>query len=213
MKGTWSFRSLLHQRHKATPGAITRQEMPLGLLVEAIQPVRKPGWMPPAQVMFEMEQQDHASDELQGSACHRHERAGATTTFDLTVSMRDTGQDLAGRVEYNTDLFEAATVTRLAEHFVRLLEGCVADPDQCIADLPLLGSAEREQLLVQWNTTAVPLPQAVCVHQLFEAQVARTPDAVAVEFAEAQSPTPPSTGGPTSWRMPCGGWGSGRRCG
>src|SRR3712207_2358451 len=98
--------------------------------------------------------------------------------------MTDTEQGLTAELEYNTDLFDAATITRMLGHFQTLLEGIVADPDQHISTLPLLTEAERHQLLVEWNDTQTKYPEDVCIHQLFEAQVERTPDAVAVVFED-----------------------------
>jgi amino acid adenylation domain-containing protein/non-ribosomal peptide synthase protein (TIGR01720 family) len=91
-----------------------------------------------------------------------------------------------GLLEYNTDLFDAATISRMREHFQTLLEGIVAEPQQRLSNLPLLTQQERQQLLVEWNDTQVDYPKDVCIHQLFEAQAERTPDAVAVVFQDQQ---------------------------
>ena len=80
--------------------------------------------------------------------------------------------------EYNTDLFEAATIVRMAQHFQVLLEGIMANPKTRLSNLPLLTAAERQQLLVEWNNTQVDYPNHLCIHHLFEAQVERTPDTV-----------------------------------
>jgi non-ribosomal peptide synthetase component F len=110
----------------------------------------------------------------------------ATTKFDLTLSMSDTSQGLVGSLEYNTDLFKADTISRMLGHFQTLLEGVVANPSQHLTNLPLLTVAERQQLLVEWNHTQADYPKNVCIHKLFQAQVERTPDAVAVVFEEEQ---------------------------
>ena len=94
----------------------------------------------------------------------------------------ETADELRATVEYNTDLFDAATITRLLGHFQTLLEGIVADPEQRLSALPLLPVAERQQLLVAWNNTRGGEPQGQCLHQLFEAQVEQTPEAVAVVY-------------------------------
>ncbi|MBD8496678.1 non-ribosomal peptide synthetase, partial [Pseudomonas syringae] len=80
------------------------------------------------------------------------------------------------------DLFEPATVARMGEHWVNLLQAIVADPGQRIADLPLLSRQERERTVQAWNATAVDYPRTVCLHQLIEAQVRRAPQAVALTF-------------------------------
>jgi len=88
--------------------------------------------------------------------------------------------------QYNTDLFDGATIARMAGHFQTLLEGIVANPHQRLSELPLLTAAERHQLFVEWNDTKAEYPSDKCVHQLFEAQVERSPDAVAVLFEDQQ---------------------------
>ena len=103
-----------------------------------------------------------------------------TARFDLTLEFWETPEGLRGRFEYSTDLFEAATIARMAGHLQTLLEGIVADPEQRLSQLPLLTADERHRLLVEWNTTTAPYPDDQCLHHVFEAQVARTPDAVAV---------------------------------
>src|SRR5207248_7476543 len=109
-----------------------------------------------------------------------------TAKFDLTLSVAETEQGLKGTFEYNTDLFEGATIQRLAQHFQRLLEGVVAQPEQRIGRLPLLPESQRQQLLVQWNATQTSWSEERCLHELFEAQVARTPEAVALVYEGTQ---------------------------
>ena len=87
---------------------------------------------------------------------------------------------------YNTDLFEATTIERMLGHYRQLLQGIVADPVQRVSQLPLLQANERRQLLVDWNDTRTPYPPEQSIPELFEAQVARTPQAVAVVFGQEQ---------------------------
>jgi non-ribosomal peptide synthetase component F len=108
----------------------------------------------------------------------------ATAKFDLTLYFFNTASGLIGDWEYNTDLFDAATIARMASHFQTLLEGIVANPIQRVSQLPLLTLRERHQLLVEWNNTTKEYPQDKCIHQLFEEQVERSPDAIAVVFEE-----------------------------
>ena len=91
---------------------------------------------------------------------------------------------LVGVWEYSTDLFEAATIERLRAHFQTLLEGIVADPQRRLSELPLLPEAEWQQVVVEWNATEAEYPKEWCIHQLFEAQVERAPEAVAVVFED-----------------------------
>jgi amino acid adenylation domain-containing protein len=103
---------------------------------------------------------------------------------DLALALVEGGDRLAGTVEYNADLFEAATIARLLGHFQMLLLGIVADPGQRVSELPLLTEAERRQLLFEWNETATGFPNDTGVHELFEARVEKTPDAIAAIYAE-----------------------------
>ncbi|NKI72834.1 AMP-binding protein, partial [Collimonas pratensis] len=105
--------------------------------------------------------------------------------FDLNLTITETGDTLLASLEYNTDLFDVTTIERMAVHFTHLLESIVAAPECRIADLQMLGHAEREQLLVEWNNTASEYPRTT-LHQLFEMQVDKTPDAVALVFEERQ---------------------------
>ena len=106
--------------------------------------------------------------------------------FDLEMNLWQQPKNLRGALAYNTDLFDASTIERMLGHFVTLLEGVVADPNQRISELPLLTRSERHQLLVEWNDTAVEFPRDQCLHDLFEQQVERTPAAVAVVFEDQE---------------------------
>jgi amino acid adenylation domain-containing protein len=101
--------------------------------------------------------------------------------------LSETAKGLDGLIEYSTDLFEPATIRRLAGYYARLLEAGVANPEQSISELAMLPEAERRQLLVEWNDTAAEIPgKNLCVHQLIEAQAARTPDQVALVWEERE---------------------------
>ena len=89
-------------------------------------------------------------------------------------------------LEYNSDLFDDATIHRILVHFENLIRVLVADPDRRVSDFPLFTEAERHQLLVEWNDTKRDYPKDRCIHQLFEEQVERTPDSVAVVFEDQQ---------------------------
>ncbi|HWE64825.1 MAG TPA: amino acid adenylation domain-containing protein [Chloroflexota bacterium] len=106
--------------------------------------------------------------------------------FDVTLDLHEVRDEFIGWIRYNSDLFEATTITRMIEHFQVLLEGIVADPHQRIGDLPLLTPAEREQLLIHGNATQDMGSDDRCVHTLFEEQVCRTPDAIAVVYEGRQ---------------------------
>ena len=101
--------------------------------------------------------------------------------FDLDLTLLDTGDAMPASLKYSTDLFEAGTIARMAEHFVTLLSAAIADPDRRISDLPLLTGSEQAKVLMEWNATARPYPDTT-IHHLFEEEVRRSPDATALVF-------------------------------
>ena len=105
-----------------------------------------------------------------------------TSKFDLTLSFTETESGLEGVVEYNSDLFDEATVQRLVGHYRTLLESGLENPDRNVSELTLLTAGERRRILVEWNDTATDYPRDALIHELFEAQVERAPDAVALVF-------------------------------
>jgi amino acid adenylation domain-containing protein len=134
--------------------------------------------------MFLLQNTPGEEASFQGLQVTPAQVSNGTCKFDLTLSVMEHGEFLEVAIEYSTDLFDRETILRLLNNFRSLLEGVVANPDQPIATLPLLTEAERHQLLVEWNQTAVEYPRNLCVHELFEAQVERTPEAVAVVFED-----------------------------
>lgn len=181
-----SFRELLDRVRKITLDAYDHQDLPFEKLVEELQPERELARMPLFQVVFVLQNAPMRSLELPGLTLSPLAIHTKTARFDIEVELVERPEGLYGSFEYNTDLFDAATIARMLGHFQTLLEGIVADPEQRLADLPLLTEAERQQLLVEWNDTQMDYPQNKCIHQLFEAQVEQTPDAVAVVFASQQ---------------------------
>ena len=136
--------------------------------------------------MFVCKTRPGLSPQLPGSVSSESRSRPATSPFDLALFLREREGKLIGFFEYNTDLFDRSTIERMVGHFQTLLEGIVADPDQPISTLPLLTEDERHQLLVEWNDTAADYPKDSCIHELFEAQVERTPEAIAVQFEGKQ---------------------------
>src|SRR6185436_8105848 len=105
-----------------------------------------------------------------------------TSKFDLGLALASSDEGLAGGLIYRLDLWEPATVRRMAAHFRRVLEQVAEDPDAPLSRLELVDAAERRRVIEEWNDTAAPYPSQRCIHQLFEEQAARTPGAVAVTF-------------------------------
>lgn len=174
-----SFRSLLQQVRDRALGAYAHADLPLKYLVSELAPERDPSRSPLFQVMFILHDPDGVSEVSKVSGKHQLETG--TSKFDLTLFISETEQGLEGLIEYSTDLFEASTVRRMCESYGTLLEAIAHNPDQSVSALPMVSEVERQQLLVNWNNTAVAFPgRDHCLHQLIEEQIARTPDQVAL---------------------------------
>ncbi|MFB2837167.1 amino acid adenylation domain-containing protein, partial [Floridanema evergladense] len=181
-----SFAQLLNQVREVSLGAYTHQDLPFEMLVEALQPERNLSYTPLFQVMFVLQNAPLSSVELDGLRLTPVELENAIAKFDLTLSMENTSTGLVGWWEYNTDLFDGSTIERMTGHFQTLLEAIVENPQKQISQLPILTTAEQQQLLVEWNNTQTDYPVDKCLHQLFEEQVEKTPDAVAIVFENQQ---------------------------
>ena len=181
-----SFRDLLRRVREVCLGAYAHQDLPFERLVEELHPTRDLSRNPLFQVMFVLQNASLQPVELPGLSLSPVEVDTSTTHFDLTLHIVDTEHGLVGTLAYNTDLFDAVTITRMLGHFRTLLESVAATPERRVSDLPLLTEAERQHLLVDWNDTRVDCPKDLCIHQLFEVQVERTPDAIAVVLEDQQ---------------------------
>jgi len=186
LSGHPTFEQLLARVREVALGAYTHQDLPFEQLVEALQPERSLSYTPLFQVMFTLDDAIVASMKLPELTVSSFSFETGTAKFDLTLSIENTADRLRGVWEYNSDLFDAPSIERMTQHFQILLEGIVANPQQSISQLPLLTQAEQQQLLVEWNNTWAEYPQDKCIHQLFEEQVERSPDSVAVVFEGEQ---------------------------
>ncbi len=192
--GDPSFRELLGRVRTTALQAFDHQEMPFERLVEDLNPPRNLSRHPVFQVMFVLQNTPEGSQgsgelgELQISGIAPAALGGRAEEFDLILSAEEHEQGIQLTLDYRTDLFDESTAARMLEHFQTLLEGLVADPNRRVSELPLLTDAQRQKLLVDWNRTEVDFPELACVHQLVEAQVRATPDAVAAVF-EGQTTT------------------------
>jgi len=179
-----SFGELLAQVRTAVLEGQARQDLPFEKLVEELQPERSLSHTPIFQVMFALQNVPMPVLELSGLAVNSVEATVKTAKFDFSLSFEEKADGLIGTLEYNTDLFEAATMTRLLGHYERLLENIVDGGESKLGDLQLLTEAEREQLVFEWNNTAAPPKASLCVHQQFEQHAQITADAVAVFCAD-----------------------------
>lgn len=194
-----TFEAFLNQVRSSVLDAFKHQDYPFARLVEQLQPVRDPSRSPLFQVMFVL-QKTHLLNE-EGLAAFALGETGARiklgdlkleslylpqriAQFDLTLMMAEVDGVLSASWQYNTDLFDAATIARMAKHFQTLLEGIIANPQQQICTLPLLTESEQHQLLVESNSIQADYQSDFCLHQQFELQVERTPEAVALVFEQ-----------------------------
>lgn len=199
LSGRPTVREFLNQLRIKVPQALAHQDYPLPLLVERLNLARDPSRSPLFQVTFTLHKSPRPEDEalaalMMGDADTSLDLGGLSLKalplpqqegqFDLTLSVIKTGDHFSGALQYNTDLFDAATVERMATHFQVLLSGIVANPDAFIQDLPLLPEEEKGLILEQGNASAPrPLPTC-CVHERFALQAARTPQAPALTLGD-----------------------------
>ena len=195
-----TFRELLGRVKEVTLGAYAHQDVPFEKLVEELHPERRLSHHPLFQVVFGFQNAPMESLDLPGLVLSSLDTEIKTTRFDLEFHLWESSEGfrsiygehwehsegIRGVVVYSSDLFDEATISRMLGHFQSLLEGIVANPEQRLADLPLLSEAEQHQLLVEWNNTQADYPKDLCIHQLFEAQVELTPNSIAVIFEDKQ---------------------------
>jgi amino acid adenylation domain-containing protein len=198
-----TFKELLGKTRRTFTDAFEHRHYPFPLLVEQLSPTRDPSRSPIFQVMFNFLNRQTLGEvanllyrdkagalagesvdfgDLRMRPFHMDQEEGQ---FDLALEMIDDSHSLTGLLKYSTDLYEEATIARMAGHFETLLQGIVSDPNRHLSELPLLTSGERHHLLIEWNETATDYGEPVCLDTLFEKQVKKTPDAVAVVFEEA----------------------------
>ena len=196
-----NFESLHAQVRQAVFEAMDHQDYPFGLLVERLQVERDPSRAPLFQVMFSWQQSPLAQEhglaafalgesgepmQIGGLTLEPMPLDQATAQFDLTLMMGEAGEELSGLWQYNSELFDAAAIIRMAQHFRVLLEDVVSHPQKNVVDSQLLTPLEQQLLLREWNDTQTDYSEDACLHELFEAQVKRSPDEIALVFQDRQ---------------------------
>jgi amino acid adenylation domain-containing protein len=180
LSGDPTFNELLRRTREMTLDTFSNSEVPFEVMLNHLQFERDPSRNPVFQVVLQvLANTIPRLGALEISSFHFDLKFAQ---FDLTLHLYEEAGDYQGRFEYCSDLFEAETIRRLCEHFKTILEAIVREPDQSISKLPMLTDAERQQLIVEWNETAVDYPRDSAVHEVFEKQARRTPDAVAVDY-------------------------------
>ncbi len=180
LSGEPTFAALLARVREAALAAYAHQEVPFEKLVEELQPRRELSVSPLFQVSFTLDDEARPSLRLGEIEGELWPAAQETEKFDLSLTLRTGDEGLAGTLGFREDLFEGATIERMAGYFPRLLAGVMADPRLRLPDLPLLSEAEREQLLVGFNDTGKTTGPDVTLAELFAAQAARTPERIAL---------------------------------
>jgi amino acid adenylation domain-containing protein/FkbM family methyltransferase len=200
LHGDPTFRQLLARMRETALEAYAHQDLPFEKIVEDLHPTRDLSRQPLFQVVFALLNIPSHDLELRNLKISPFEASYADTQaernqaklerkaakFDLTLSLKETSDGLAGSMEYNTDLFDATTVKRMLGHYQTILASIIANPDQRLSQLAMLTDAERHHLLMDFNQTATLYPQALSIHEIFEAQVEQTADQIAVSFENEQ---------------------------
>jgi amino acid adenylation domain-containing protein/non-ribosomal peptide synthase protein (TIGR01720 family) len=181
-----SFIELLAKVKVTVLEAFRYQDLPFEQLVKLLNPERSLSHSPLFQVMFVLQNMPGEEIALKDIGCFPVDECTQAAQFDLTFSIVETPDGLTGSILYATDLFDSATITRMAENFEVLLDGIVEQPDTRVNQLPILTEQERHQQLVEWNDIQRDYPKEQCIHELFEEQVEKTPTHIAVVFGEEQ---------------------------
>ena len=177
--GDPTFLNLLARVRETALGAFAHQELPFEKLVEALQPARSLSYSPLFQVLFQLRNLPFAPPRFLDLECEPLNVDTGVAQFDLSLEIAPAEDHLHCTLAYNTDLFDAETAHRITRHYRNLLAAAVENPERHVSSMAILDPDERRQLLSGWNQTEQPLPTQ-CVHELFQAQVARRPDAIAV---------------------------------
>ncbi len=180
LTGDLTFRALLGRVRETTLKAFDNQDVPFERLVEELRAERDLSRNPIFQVMLALQNVPASARKIPGLATSLFAEESETSKFDLMVFCIERENGLQTTFEYSTDLFEEATVARMLDHYRILLEEVVRDSSQPIGRMPLLTADERQRVLVDWNDTAIDYPEANSLPEWIEAQVDRTPDAVAL---------------------------------
>ncbi|MGP0593403.1 amino acid adenylation domain-containing protein [Nitrospira sp. T9] len=183
VRGCSTVSDMIEQVREACLGAYSHQDVPFEKLVEVLHPRRDIGRAPIFQVMFDLQNAPFSELDVQGLEFTSLEIESQTAKFDLSMTVQEWDQQFVVSIEYSSDLFNASTIRRMLEHYERLLSGMAVGPERQVIGVPLLSPEDRQQILAL-NRANEPTPRVRCVHEEFERQVERTPDASAVIWDE-----------------------------
>ena len=183
VSGNPSFRTLVHRFRNLTLDVLEHDGLPFEHLVKELKVRRNPGRNPLFQAMFSL---DPPLPEIDPAwRLTQMDVDTGASKYDLYLELGDRSAEVLARFLYSTDLFSSAMIAAMANHWQRLLEGAIDSPGQSLSELPVLAPDETNQILTEWNRTDCSYPQA-CIHELFELQVDRAGDAIAVECEGSQ---------------------------
>ncbi|PQQ25032.1 non-ribosomal peptide synthetase [Photorhabdus hindustanensis] len=174
--------TLLRRVRQTTLGAQEHQDLPFEQVVEIVQPPRRPEHTPLFQVMFAWQENETEEWQLPELAVTPFELEYDIAKFDLQLELTEKSGEIVGELNYSSALFDHETIERQVGYLQAILRAMVSQPQQPVTAIDILSSAERELLLENLNATEEPYPTQVCVHQLFEQQAEKTPDAIAVIY-------------------------------
>ncbi|MEM9444829.1 MAG: amino acid adenylation domain-containing protein [Verrucomicrobiota bacterium] len=184
---TASFIDTLKQVRSTTLSAYENQDLPFEKLVEAIQPERDMSRSPIFEVKFQLERASTSELQLPGLSLKPLAQEQISAKHDLGLDLYETDEGLVGGFEYNSDLFKRETVDRMSNHFLGLLKSIIQNSTSPISGLSIFTKTEEQAYLQSWNSHDKPFKDSLCYHQLFEAQVERTPEAIALVFDNGSS--------------------------
>jgi len=180
LSGDPTFRELLRRVRETTFEAFANQDFPFERLVEVVQPTRSMSRNPLFQTDFILQNSPRSAYHVTGLTFEALPVQNGTAQLDLTLDLWEEPDGIGGWLEYDTDLFDASTAARMVGNYINLLERIAAGPGQTISRYSLLSDADRQRVLVEWNSTARDYQLDSAFPHLFEAQAERTPDAIAV---------------------------------
>jgi amino acid adenylation domain-containing protein len=184
--GNPKFAELLRQVRTSALEAYENQDLPLDRIVEKLQPERSAAGTSLVRIMFDLRQDELAEWKMGGLQVTAGEVYGGRAKFDLYLYFSQKGQRLDGVIEYRRRAISTEAVERMAGHIQELLQQIAFQPDLRVGEMHLATAWERQQLLVEFNRTDAPYESDRCVHELFQSQVLRTPEATAISFADQQ---------------------------
>ena len=184
--GDPTFREVMRRVREVTLEAFAHQELPFEKVVYELNPERDARQNPLFQVHFQVFSGQSAAEAQSPLAGEIFAAPAETAKFDLAVDLWEYPNVLYANLEYSTELFSAESIFRMEQHFRALLQAVVADPNRHVSQIPLLPPSEQQKILYDWNRTSTPYPNEKCLQDLFEAQVGRASEAIALVFREEE---------------------------